>query len=84
MYKPSQKLQTKKIPTNVITINFVNKGIDDIHISKILRSSEVTSLLPEVLQVDDEMPTCTMKLDAPIRSKILNYQGTVSSNIAFG
>ena len=78
LYKPS-KVETKKIPKNVITINFVNKGIDDIHISRILRSSEVTSLLPEALQVDDEMPTCTMKLDAPIRSKILNYQDTVSS-----
>ena len=79
LYKPSQKLPTKNIPKNVITINFVNKGLDDIHISRILRSAEVTSLLPEVLQVDDEKPMCTMKLDAPIRSKILNYQDTVSS-----
>ena len=30
-------------------------------------------------QADEDVPTCTMKLDAPIRSKILNYKETVSS-----
>ena len=73
-------LETKKIPKNIVTIRFVNKGLDHIHVSKIFRSPQVTSLLPEALRVDDdEMPKCTMKLDPPIRSKILNYKETVSS-----
>ena len=76
--KPSE-VKTKNPPKNVVTIKFVNKGIDDIHVQKIFRSPEVTSLLPEVLQNDEEIPTCTMKLDPPIRSKILNYRETVSS-----
>ena len=69
----------RKAPKNVVTINFVNKGLDNIHVSKIFRSPEVSSLLPEELQEKDDMPTCTMKLDPPIRGKILNYKETVSS-----
>ena len=69
----------RKAPKNVVTIKFVNKGLDDIHVSKIFRSQEVISLLPEELQGDDDAPACTMKLDPPIRSKILNYRETVSS-----
>ena len=69
----------RKAPKNVVTIRFVNKGLDEIHVSKIFRSQEVTSLLPEELQGDDDIPACTMKLDQPIRSKILNYRETVSS-----
>ena len=71
----------RKAPKNVVTIKFVNKGLDEIHVSKIFRSQEVTSLLPEELQGDDDVPACTMKLDPPIRSKILNYRETVSSLI---
>ena len=69
----------KSIPKNVITIHFVNKGLDDIHISRILRSTEVINLLPDPLKSEDDIPTCTFKLDPPIRSKILNYRETVSS-----
>ena len=69
----------RKIPKNVFTIHFVNKGLDDIHISRILRSAEVISLLPDPLKSIDEIPTCTFKLDPPIRSKIFNYRETVSS-----
>ena len=76
--KPSE-IKKKSPPKNVVTIKFVNKGLDHIHVSTIFRSPEVTSLLPEVLQKDEEIPTCTMKLDPPIRSKILNYKETVSS-----
>ena len=74
-----ETIKKRKAPKNVITINFVNKGLDDIHLSKILRSPDVTSLLPEALQAEDDIPSCTMKLDPPIRSKILNYKETVSS-----
>ena len=66
-------------PKNVVPIRFVNKGLDDIHVSRIFRSADVISLLPEALRGEDDVPTCTMKLDPPIRSKILNYQETISS-----
>ena len=73
-------VETKKVrPKNVVTIKFVNKGLDDIHISNIFRSREAISLLPQPLQKDEDIPTCAMKLDPPIRSKILNYRETVSS-----
>ena len=73
------KIKERRTPKNVITIQFVNKGLDDIHVSKIFNSPEVVSLLPEVLRGEEEVPSCTMKLDPPIRSKILNYKETVSS-----
>ena len=79
LFKPTIPVQKKKAPKNVVTIRFVNKGLDNIHVSKIFRSAAVTSLLPEALQSDEDIPTCTMKLDPPIRSKILNYKETVSS-----
>ena len=47
--------------------------------AKIIRSPEVAALLPVALQEKDEIPACTMKLDPPIRGKILNYKETVSS-----
>ncbi len=76
--KPEVTVQKKSAPKNVVVIEFVNKGLDDIHLSKIFRSTEVTSLLPEPLRAEDEIPVSTMKLNAPIRSKILNYKETVS------
>ena len=73
-------LEKKKVVhKNVISIHFVNKGLDKLHISSILRSGEVQELLPDSLQTEEDMPTCTFRLDPPIRSKILNYRKTVSS-----
>ena len=77
LLKTPEETKTKKAPKNVVVIRFANKGLDDIHISKIFRSAEVVSLLPETLQNDEDIPICTMKLDSPIRSKILNYKETV-------
>ena len=81
LLKQEAPIPKRKAPKNVVTIQFVNKGLDEIHVPKIFRSHEVTSLLPEELQGDDDIPACTMKLDPPIRSKILNYRETVSSLI---
>ena len=79
LLKEETPVKKRKAPKNVISIRFVNKGLDDIHLSKIFRSPEVISLLPEALQGEDDVPACTMKLDPPIRSKILNYRDAVSS-----
>ena len=76
--KPS--VVTKKTPPkNVVTIRFVNKGLDELHVNSIFRSPDVVSLLPTELRKEENIPACTMKLDPPIRSKILNYRETVSS-----
>ena len=75
---PAEKIR-KKIPKNVCVVNFVNKGLDDIHLSKIFNSPEVVALLPECLQNDDDIPSVTTKLDPPIRAKILNYKETIAS-----
>ena len=75
----SSEVKKKLPPKNVVTIRFVNKGLDEIHINSIFHSPEVISLLPEELQKEEEIPSCTMKLDPPIRNKILNYRETVSS-----
>ena len=48
--KDDPPVEKRKGPKNVVTIKFANKGLDDIHISKIFRSIEVVSLLPEALQ----------------------------------
>ena len=70
----------KKIPpSNVCVIQFINKGIDDIHLSKIFKSEDVINNLPTILQEENNIPIATFKLDNPIRNKILNYKDTISS-----
>ena len=79
LLKAPPEVKRKSAPQNVITINFVNKGIDDIHLNKILKSSEVIAALPTKLKGENDIPVATMKLSPPIRNKILNYKETVSS-----
>ena len=79
LLKTPPEVKRKSAPQNVITINFVNKGIDDIHLNKILKSSEVIAALPTKLKGEKDIPVATMKLSPPIRNKILNYKETVSS-----
>ena len=79
LLKVPPEVKRKSPPKNVVTVKFVNKGIDDIHLSKIFRSKEVVDLLPPSLNAEEEIPVVTMKLTPPVRSKILNYRDTVSS-----
>ena len=79
LLKDPPEVKRKSAPKNVISINFVNKGIDDIHLNKIFKSDEVTALLPAGLKGEEDIPVAIMKLSPPIRSKILNYRDTVSS-----
>ena len=77
--KPENKENTKRVPKNVCVIDFVNKGVEDIHIGSIFRLPDVISMLPNSLQTDDNVPVPTMRLTNTIRSKILNYKETVKS-----
>ena len=79
LLKAPPEVKRKTFPQNVISINFVNKGIDDIHLNKIFRSAEVIAVLPTKLKDDKDIPVATMKLAPPIRNKILNYKEVVSS-----
>ena len=79
LLKTPPERKRKTTPKNVITVKFVNKGMDDIHLNKIFRSKEVLDLIPPNLSREEDIPMVTMKLTPPIRSKILNYKETVSS-----
>ena len=45
----SQQSKTSA-PKNVCVVYFVNKGIDQLHLSKVFKSDEIIDKLPEVLQ----------------------------------
>ena len=60
-------------------IDFINKGMEDLHISKIFRSADVTASLPSNLQNEENIPIPTMRLTKTIRNKILNYKETANS-----
>ena len=51
-------------------IDFVNKGVEDIHIGSIFRLPDVISMLPNSLQTDENIPVPTMRLTNTIRNKI--------------
>ena len=69
----------KSAPENVCTIRFVNKGMEEIKISEIFRHTDSINSLPSSLQNDEKNPKVVMKLDSPIRNKIMKYKETVRS-----
>lgn len=79
LYKGIEKKDKRKAPKNLCMLTFVNKGLEHLNLSKILRSPDVVRHLPESLQDEDERPMVSYQLRAPIRNKILNYKETVDS-----
>ena len=79
LFKPTSTPPKKTAPENVCTIRFINKGMEEIKISEIMRHADTIKALPDKLQNDEATPKVVMKLDSPIRNKILNYQETVKS-----
>ena len=73
------EIKEKKAPKNLCILTFVNKGLEHINMTKILKSPDVVRHLPECLQNEDERPIISYKLKAPIRNKLLNYKETVTS-----
>ena len=69
----------KKSPENLCTIKFINKGMEQIKLSEIISLPDIIQSLPETLQEDTKQPKVVMKLDIPIRNKIMNYEETVRS-----
>ena len=76
---PSPISPTKKSPENTCTLKFVNKGMEHISISRIMSLPDVLQSLPETLQEETKQPKIVMKLETPIRNKIMNYEETVRS-----
>ena len=60
-------------------MNFINKGMEHINITAIMNLPEISQSLPESLQEETKVPKVVMKLDKPIRNKIMNYESTVRS-----
>ena len=73
---PPEKTVYRKNPC---IIHFVNKGLNKLGLSKIFRAEDVVASLPPELQEETDLPFPSYKLDAPIRSKILNYKDAVNS-----
>ena len=73
------KSKTKFIPKYICTVEFDNKTVESIRLSKILRDPEVIALLPDELQKDENIPVVTYTLGSTIRNKIVNYKDTVNS-----
>ena len=57
----------------------MNKDIEKLNMSGIFRHTDVISALPDILQQEENIPKIVMKLDSPIRNKIMNYEATVRS-----
>ena len=64
----------KKIPTNVCTLNFVNKGIKKIYFSVVFQMKDVIDSLPFNLQDHESIPRTTYKLTATTSSKVFKYK----------
>ena len=60
-------------------MTFANKGMEHINISAIMNLPEIVQSLPELLRDEMKQPKIVMKLDKPIRNKIMNYESTVRS-----
>ena len=79
LYKDIPITDKKKSPENVCTMKFINKGMEHINITAIMNLPEISQSLPESLQEETKVPKVVMKLDKPIRNKIMNYESTVRS-----
>ena len=79
IYKPPPVKDKKPQPRFKLRVKFVNKGLDFIKIRSIIKSDEVTSLLPSCISDEDKIPSVLHKLEPTIRNKIFNYRQTVEA-----
>ena len=79
LLKDQPILPKKKAPENICTVKFVNKGMEHLKLSELMSLPDTIHSLPETLQEDTKHPKVVMKLDHPIRNKIMNYEETVKS-----
>ena len=72
LYKPVQASGSDPVERKFITIKFVNKGIDYLNISNILRNKKVMQQIPPYFK-DNEPPIISYRYPKSIASKILNF-----------
>ena len=59
-------------------MTFRNKGLDAIKLGNVFHQEEVRSLLPDLLNEDENLPAIVYSLEGPILNKIFNYKQTVA------
>ena len=81
IYRPKQDKSLKRnAPKNICIVQFINKGVEKIHLSSIFNIPEIVNLLPSPeLRTRDNLPVVTYSLGNTIRNKVLNYKDTVNS-----
>ena len=72
LYKPVQASGSDPVERKFMRINFVNKGIEYLNISNILRNKKVRKNIPPYFK-DQEPPTISYKYPKSIATKILNF-----------
>ena len=75
VWKPPPVIKQKSVSKFRLNVNFCNKGIDFINLSKILNTPELVQLLPP--SFNKETPMVVYNLEKSIRSKIFNYKEVV-------
>ena len=80
IYNPPPEKTKKELPKYRIKIPFVNKAMDFINLAKLLRSNELASNMPPVMQPED-IPMVVYSLSETTRSKILNYKKFVTKEL---
>ena len=78
IYKKPPPKPKRAPPSNILHINFRNKGIEMLNLSSILRSAEVANTIPSVAK-NFTQPTIVYTLDPPISHKIFNFNKFVST-----
>ena len=53
IYRPPPQKVEKKLPKYRVNIPFINKAMDFINLAKLLRSNELASNMPPVMQSED-------------------------------
>jgi len=80
IYRPPPQKVEKKLPKYLVSIPFINKAMDFINLAKLLRSNELASNMPPVMQSED-IPMVVYSLTETTRSKLLNYKKFVGKEL---
>ena len=72
LYKPVEATGSPPVERKFLKLNFVNKGIEYLNISNILRNKKVLRQIPPYFK-DHEPPTISYKYPKSIATKILNF-----------
>ena len=78
LFKPPSPKKKRPPISNFLRIHFSNKGIELVNLSQILHQQSVIDTVPSVAR-SFKPPTIVHSLDAPIGSKIFNFNKFVSS-----